>query len=73
MYYLRLSETYKEDIISGQVLKKSSLVKECEINTYICKSTFKEKLQNKLSAAEFKLLEDNKHYNELCEKVNNLP
>lgn len=38
MYYLRLNETYKADIISEQVLKKSSLVKESEINTYICKS-----------------------------------
>lgn len=45
MYYLRLSETYKNDIISGQVLKKSSIVKESEINTYICKSTLKERLK----------------------------
>ncbi len=73
MYYLNLNETYKDNKIERQKLLKTPFVKETELTAYIIdKSTLKERLLNKLSAAEIKSLSENKRFKALYKKVSSI-
>ncbi len=73
MYYLNLNETYKDDQIARQKLLKTPFLKETELTTNIIdKSTLKERLLNKLSAAEIKSLSENKRFKALYEKISSI-
>jgi tetratricopeptide (TPR) repeat protein len=73
MYYLNLSETYKNDKITRQKLLKTPFVKETELTVYIIdKSTIRERLLNKLLAAEIESLQKNERFKALYERVNSI-
>jgi tetratricopeptide (TPR) repeat protein len=73
MYYLNLSETYTDDKITRQKLLKTPFVKETELTVYIIdKSTLKERLLNKLLAAEIESLQKNERFKALYERVNSI-